>query len=297
MRVETQPSAELGEALDAALYVNHPYGAPVIGWPNELASLSFEDALNFYHANYRPGNAVLVVAGDVSADEIKTLAQETYGTIADGEPPLARHRPEAQRLDANRIVELRDPRVNQPSTQVNWLVPSYHTAEPGVAEALDVLSEILGGTNTSRLYTALVRDEGLATSAGAWYQSSAVDDTRFVLYMVPREGVALDQLEDRARAIVADIAKNGVTEDELARARTSLLASVIFAQDSQDSLARIFGSALTTGSSVEDVQEWPSRIAAVTADDVRQAAAAYLESAGSVTARLLQAAPAAVAAN
>lgn len=296
MRVETQPSAELGEAIDAALYVNHPYGDPVIGWANEIAGLTFEDALSFYRDFYRPGNAVLVIAGDVSVDEIRTLAAETYGAVAGGEPPLERRRPEAQRLDANRMVELRDPRVNQPSTQLNWLVPSYNTAEPRQAEALDVLSEILGGTNTSRLYTALVRDEGIATSAGAWYQSSAVDDTRFVVYVVPREGVELETLETRAREIVADLARDGITDAELTRAKTSLLASVIFAQDSQDSLARIFGSALTTGSTVADVQVWPSRIAAVTADDVRDAARTFLQSTGTVTARLRESEPTAVAA-
>jgi zinc protease len=296
MRVETQPSAVLGEAVDAALYVNHPYSDPVIGWPNELATLAFDDALDFYHANYRPGNAVLVIAGDVTTDEIRTLAEATYGTIADGAPPLERHRPQAQRLQADRTVELRDARVNQPSTQINWLVPSYHTAGPGIAEALDVLAEVLGGSNTSRLYTALVRDEGIATSAGAWYQSSAIDDTRFVVYTVPRDGVDLETLEDRARAIIADIARNGVGEAELARAKTSLLASVIFAQDSQDSLARIFGSALTTGSTVADVQEWPSRIAAVSTEDVKAAAERFLAGAGSVTARLREAEPTAVAA-
>jgi zinc protease len=294
-RVETQPSAELGEAVDSALYVNHPYGDPVIGWPDEIAGLTFEDALAFYADFYRPGNAVLVIAGDVSVDEIRTLAAETYGQIPDGQPPLERNRPLAQRIDADRTIELRDARVNQPSTQVNWLVPSYNTAEPREAEALDVLSEILGGTNTSRLYRALVRDEGIATSAGAWYQSSAVDDTRFVVYAVPREGVALDRLETRTREIVADLAANGVSDEELARAKTSLLASVIFAQDSQDSLARIFGSALTTGSTVEDVQAWPSRIAEVTADEVREAARRFLQSTGSVTARLLEGEPATVA--
>ncbi|MCF3931885.1 insulinase family protein [Acuticoccus sp. M5D2P5] len=286
-RIETRPSAELGEALDATLYVNHPYGDPVIGWPDELANLTFEDALNFYRSFYRPGNAVLVIAGDVTEDEIRSLAQDTYGQIADDLGTFDRDRPKAQHLRSDRLVELRDPRVSQPSTQTAWLVPSYATAEPGEAEALDILSEILGGNNTSRLYTSLVREEPLATNAGAWYQSSAIDDTRFIVYAVPQDGVPLDTIETKARALIADIAENGVGDEEMARARTSLLASVIFAQDSQSSLARIFGSALTTGSSVEDVQEWPTRIAAVTAEDVQNAARKFLVGGGAVTGRLL----------
>lgn len=292
MRVDTQPSSQLGEAVDAALYVNHPYGDPVIGWPDEVASLTFEDALSFYRANYRPGNAVLVVAGDVTADEIRTMAQETYGAIPDDEGRRERSRPQVQRLRADRIVELRDPRVTQPNSQISWLAPSYATAEPGEAEALDVLAEILGGNNTSRIYTALVRNEGLAASAGTWYQSSAVDDTRVVFYATPSDGVELPTLEQRAREIVSDVAQNGVSDDELARAKTNLLSSVIFAQDSQSSLARIFGASVTTGSTVEDVKEWPSRISAVTAQDVQKVAQTYLLDGGSVTGRLMETATA-----
>jgi len=286
-RVETRPSAELGEAMDAVLFVNHPYSDPVIGWADEIADLTHEDAIAFYRDHYRPGNAVLVVAGDVGVDEIRRLAEETYGAVAAGAAPAARERPSVQPLRASRVVELSDARVQQRSTQTAWLVPSYNTAEPGVAEALDVLAEILGGTNTSRLYTALVREDARASSAGAWYQSNALDATRFVVYATPIDGVPLDELEARARAIIADIAANGVSAEELARARTSVLASVIFAQDSQSTLARIFGAALTTGSSVEDVKVWPSRIAAVTAEDVQEAARRFLIGTGSVTARLL----------
>lgn len=287
-RVETRPIAELGEAFDTAFYVNHPYGDPVIGWADEIAGLTHEDALAFYRDHYRPGNAILVVAGDVTPAEIRALAAATYGQIPDDKGFEPRIRPQIQPLRADRLVELRDPRVTQPSTQIAWLVPSYATAEEGVGEALDVLSEILGGTNTSRLYTALVREEGLATSAGTWYQSSAVDDTRFAFYATARDGVALETIEARAREIIEEVAENGVTEDELARAKTSLLGSVLFAQDSQSSLARIFGAALTTGSTVEDVQTWPSAIAAVTAGDVQAAAQEYLFGRPTVTGRLLQ---------
>ncbi|UOM33365.1 pitrilysin family protein [Acuticoccus sp. I52.16.1] len=289
MRVDTQPSAELGEAVDAALYVNHPYGDPVIGWADEVANLTFEDAINFYHDFYRPGAAVLVIAGDVTEDEIRRLAADTYGAIADDAGPFVRSRPPVQKLRADRLVELRDPRVTQETTQVSWVVPSYNTAEPGEAEALDVLAEVLGGNNTSRLYTALVRNEGLATSAGSWYQSSAYDDTRFVVYATPTDGSDLAAIEDRAKAIVADIARDGISEEELSRAKTNLLSSVIFAQDNQSSLARIFGAAITTGSTVDDIKAWPSHISKVTAADVQKAAQTYIDGKAAVTGRLLEA--------
>jgi len=288
-RVETRPSAELGEAFDAALFVNHPYGDPIIGWADELSGLTHEDAIRFYRDYYRPGNAVLVVAGDVTPGQIRELAEETYGRISDDKGFVPRERPRPQALRADRLVELPDPRVAQPSTRIAWLVPSYATAEEGDAEALDVLAEILGGNNTSRLYTTLVREEGLATSAGTWYQSSAIDDTRFAFYATPRDGVALESIEERALEVIEELAENGVSQEELARAKTSLLGSVLFAQDSQSSLARIFGAALTTGSTVEDVQNWPGSVSAVTAEDVQEAAQTFLRGRAKVTGRLLKA--------
>ena len=289
MRVDTQPSAELGEAVDAALYINHPYGDPVIGWPDEVAALTHEDALSFYRNYYRPGAAILVIAGDVTEAEIRDLAERTYGQIPDDLGPFTRARPPIQKLRAERTVELKDPRVQQRSTQISWIVPSYTTAEPGEGEALDVLGEVLGGNNTSRIYTALVREEGLATSAGAYYQSSAVDDTRFVFYATPADGAELPAIEARAREIIADVARDGITAEELRRAKTNLLSSVIFAQDNQSSLARIFGAAIATGSTVDDIKAWPQRIAAVTAEQVQAAAQTYLAGKAAVTGRLLTA--------
>ena len=67
--------------MEAALYLNHPYGRPVIGWRHEIEKLNREDALAFYRRFYTPNNAVLVVAGDVTADEVKTLAEATYGKV------------------------------------------------------------------------------------------------------------------------------------------------------------------------------------------------------------------------
>ena len=286
-RVETEPSAQLSEAFSASLFINHPYGDPVIGWSDEIASLTHEDALEFYRAHYRPGNAILVVAGDVTPEHVRELAAETYGAIPDDKGAAPRSRPQVQPLPADRLVTLEDERVGQPSTRTAWLVPSYNTAEAGEAAALDVLAEILGGNNTSRLYNALVREDELATSAGAYYQSNPIDDTRFVIYASAREGVALPALETRAREVIASIAGDGVSKDELARAKTSLLGSVLFAQDSQSSLARIFGAALSTGSTVEDVQTWPATISAVTANDVEKAAARFLTGRATVTGRLM----------
>lgn len=291
MRVDNDPSSLLGEAFDATLHVNSPYGDPVIGWPKEVSALNREAAYAFYDRFYTPENAVVVIAGDVTPNEVKTLAEKTYGEVKSRAEVKPRVRSATPALNALRTVRYDDPRVGQPSLRHGWVVPSYATAEPGQAEALDVLSQILGGGSTSRLYDTLVRTDGLASSVGSYYQGNALDPDTFMVYAVPRDGVAFPAIEAAIGKTIEDIAQNGVSDEELQRAKRALVAGALFAQDSQQRLARIFGLALTTGQTIEDVQTWPSRIAAVTAEQVQAAARTYLPADQGVTGYLEKKAP------
>lgn len=293
-RTDSEPSAQLGEALDAALWTNHPYGVPVIGWRSEIEKLNREQAIAFYDRYYTPNNAVLVVAGDVDTAEVRRLAEETYGKLARRAEPPPRLRPQVQELPAQRVVTLSDDRVAQPSTRLVWVAPSYNTGEPGEAEALEVLADVLGGGSTSRLYRQLVRDDGPAVSAGAYYRGSNLDDGEVTLYAVPRDGETVEALEARLLKVLADVAENGVTDEELARAKRTIIADAVYAQDSQSTLARIFGVALTTGGTVEDAKTWPSRIEAVQADAVKAAAARFDPNRAVIGRLLPKAAPSAV---
>src|SRR5262245_51751903 len=270
MRVGNDPGARLGEQVGAALFLNHPYHRPVIGWRNEIEQLNREDALAFYRRFYTPNNAVVVVAGDVTPEETKAMAETTYGKVARRAEIAPRVRPSEPAPNAVRHVTLADPRVAQPSLQRSYLVPSTKTAQPGESEALDVLASVLGSGSTSRLYRELVVARGVATSAGAWYQDAALDLTRFGLFGTPRPGVSLPQLEDALDDVVAEIVANGITPEELDRAKARIVAAYVYAQDNQSSLARLYGSALTTGSTVEDVRGRPGRIQAVTSEAVHE---------------------------
>lgn len=282
-RTDNNPGSQLGEAVQAALYQNHPYGIPVIGWQHEVQALTKEDAISFYNKYYTPNNAVLVVAGDISADEIKALAEKTYGKVARRAEPGPRLRPQEPEPKAARTVSLSDPRVTSASWQRTFLVPSYTTAKPGEAEALDILGEILGGSSTSRLYKQLVISAKLAASAGGYYQGSALDHTRFMVYATPRQGVTLEQIEAEIEKVVDELLDKGVTEKEVARGINRQLKSVIFSRDSQSTLARIYGASLMVGETLEDIDQWPSRISKVTVEDVNTAARKYLKKTRSVT--------------
>lgn len=289
MRVDNDPGAVLSEELQATLYQNHPYRIPVIGWLHEMKTLDRQDAVSFYESYYAPNNAVLVVAGDVTAEHVRALAEQTFGKVPRGPDLPPRVRPQEPEQNTSRTVTLTDPRVSVPSLRKAWVVPSYNDAPKGEAEALDLLSEILGGGIRSRLYQELVVKSGAAASAGAYYDGGGLDDGSFGIYASPRGDTKLADIEAAADAELARIASDGVTEDELERAKNRFVRSMIFARDDQSDMARIYGSTLTTGGTVEDIENWPDRIRAVTADAVKAAAARYLDQSRSVTGYLLPA--------
>jgi zinc protease len=282
------PAARLGEQIAAALYLNHPYGKPVIGWHHEIEQLNREDALAFYRRFYTPNNAVLVVAGDVTADEVRTLAEATYGKVAPRAEVAPRLRPQEPEPSAIRHVTLADPRVAQPGLQRAYLVPSLTGGKPGEAAALEVLAQVVGAATTGRLYRALVVEQGLASDAGGWYQGLALDATRFGVFATPRPGVELTQLEDALDGVIAGIVDKGVAADEVARAKSRMIADYIYSQDNQAAMARMYGSALTTGLTLDDVRARPDRLRAVTAEQVHEVARRFLDKRRSVTGYLVK---------
>ena len=288
MRVANNPAARLGEQMDAALYLNHPYGRPVIGWRPEIEQLDREDALAFYRRFYSPNNAVVIVAGDVTAEEVKADAEATYGKIADRAETNPRHRPMEPLQEAPRTVTLADLRVEQPSVSRDYLVPSESSAKPGESEALEVLANVLGSGENCRLYRGLVVEQGLALNAGATYSGTAVDYAKFAVFGAPKPGVSLPQLEAAIDGILAEVIAHGISSDELDRAKTRLIAEAVYAEDNQATLARWYGSALATGQTVDNVRAWPDRIRAVTADAVQNAARTWLDRRHSVTGYLVK---------
>jgi len=288
-RTENSPSSILSEQMSNALYQNHPYRIPIIGWMHEMAKLSREDALAFYKRFYAPNNATLVIAGDVDVNEIRPLAERTFGPIAPQPAiPPQRMRPQEPVPAAPRTVTLSDPRVEQPGVRRYYLVPSATTAAAGESPALDVLAQLMGGGSNSYLYRALVIDRPLAISTDASYQGTALDDSQFTISASPKPGVEFAEVEQAIDGVIAEVAQNAVRAEDLERVKTQLIAAAIYAQDNQASLARWYGAALTTGLSVDDVRSWPDRIRAVTAEQVRAAAQKWLDKKRSVTGYLIK---------
>jgi len=289
MRVANNPDARLNEQIMAALYLNHPYGRPVIGWHQEIEKLSREDALAFYRRFYAPNNAILVIAGDVTVEDVRPMVEATFGKVAPQPSiPARRIRPQEPEPVAPRTVTLADPHVEQPAVKRYYLVPSSSTAASGESPALDVLAQLMGGGSNSYLYRALVVDQPLAVAANASYQSASLDPTQFSIAAAPKPGVDFAQIEQVFDKVIADIAQHPPTAEDLERVKTQLIAEAIYAQDNQATLARWYGSGLTTGSSIEHIRSWPDRIRAVTAEQVRSVAQKWLDKKRSVTGYLIK---------
>lgn len=286
-RIDNDPASILQEQLLAALYVAHPYGNPIIGWPTDLKGLDREDALNFYQRFYAPNNAILVVAGDVTPEEVKALAEKTYGKIPARDGVVSHSRPAEPEPQAARRVTLKDPRVGKPTIYRFYLTPSYPNAAPGEAEALEVLGRILGHNPTGRLYQELVVRRKLAAAAGGWYAGSGRDSGRMGVYAIAADGADLGEIEKVIDEVLTRIIEQGVTEEELTRARNAEIADLIYKLDSQSSMARTYGFGLATGRSVEDIENQSKQLAAVTLDDVKKAATRYLQAKRSVTGLLI----------
>ncbi|MBK1664470.1 peptidase M16 [Rhodospirillum rubrum] len=278
-RTDNEPGELLSERIGQALWGTHPYKNPIIGWEPELMALTRADALAFYDRYYAPNNAILVVAGDITAAELKPLAERTYGALPRRDTPQRASLRDPLRAlppPAETVITMHHAQVAQPSFSRRYVAPSAAFDPQGMADALEVLDEILGGGSSGRLYKHLVIERGMAVSAGSWYRGEALDWGSFGLYASPRDGVTMADLVAAVDAEVASLLDQGVKAAEVDDAKRRLTAGLVYARDSLSEGARALGEALTTGSSVAQVESWPERIKAVTPEQVSAAARAVL---------------------
>ncbi len=284
MRVENEPGALLSEQRMAAQYLNHPYGVPTIGWRNEVETLTQDEAVAFYKAHYAPNNAVLVVAGDVTEDEVRRLAEEYYGPTPANPAIGPRVRPQEPVQLAERRLVYEDPRVAQPVMVRTYLVPERDPGDQREAAALTMLAEVLGGSpTTSVLPRKLQFDSQVAIASSAFYDGTSYDDTLFGFYAVPAPGVSLQEAEDALDRAVAEFLDEGIDPATLDRLRRRILAGLIYAEDDLSALTRKYGSALTSGLTIEDVKAWPELLTEVTAEEIVAAGRKWLDRRHAVT--------------
>ncbi len=283
-RTESNPGSLFSEQRMAALYLNHPYGVPIIGWRHEIDQLNREDAFEFYKKYYAPNNAILIVAGDVDPQKVKKLAKRHYGRLKPTKGLKERARPVEPPQISPRRLEYEDPRVSQPYVIRTYLAPERNPTEQKEAAALTMLAEVLGGDGLSSVMgKKLVLKQKIALQVSAFYDGLSLDKSGFGLVVVPAEGVSLREGEDAMDKTIAEFMTEGVDEEHLQRLKTQMAAAEIYALDSTRAIARRYGEALTSGLTITDVEAWPGLLQAVTADDVIKAASDLFDRRRSVT--------------
>lgn len=272
-RVENDPGALFGEQRSAAQYLNHPYGIPVIGWRHEAETLTLDDAMAFYRKYYAPNNAILIVAGDVEPEEVRTLAETYYGPLAPTPSLGPRMRPQEPPQTAERRLTYADPRVAQPYVIRSYLAPERDPGAQEEAAALVMLAELLGGKGaTSVLGQKLEFEAKKAIFTSAFYSGVSYDDTTFGLIIAPVPGVSLAEAEAALDTAIAEFMEEGVDPEQFARIKMQMRASLIYAEDSIQTLARRYGAALTAGLTLDDIDAWPGILQDVTSEQVLAAA-------------------------
>lgn len=286
-RVENSPSALFREQKSATQYLNHPYGIPIIGWQHEIRELDRAAALSFYETHYAPNNAILVVAGDVTPDKVRALAEKHYGVIEANSDLPPRIRPQEPPQLAERRLSLRDARVSQPYVNRAYLAPERDSGAQQEAAALYLLAQVLGGGQTSVLNERLQIEQKIAVQVGAWYSGTSLDQTTLEFVVVPAAGVTLAEAEDALDEVLTEFVETGPEPEHLERLKMQLRAEEIYDRDDASGLARRYGAALTSGLTVEDVQAWPDLLQDVTAEQIVAAARRVLDPKASVTGQLL----------
>ena len=289
-RTGNSPSAQLYERRRAVTYLRHPYRIPVIGWKREIDGLTTQDALAFYRRHYAPNNAILIVSGDATTAEVRRLAEKHYGPIPRRTLPERVRPVELDQLAAKRVT-MKSPRVHVPSISITFRAPSYSAGETRHAYPLLLLSDILGGGSTSRLYRRLVIEEKAASGVSVGYLGTALDIGEFSVSASALAGGDIARLEALLKAEIERVLEHGVTGAELARSKRTMRASAIYARDGLRAAPRVIGRALVTGQTIADVEAWPERVQAVTAAQVLDAARAVFVERRSVTAVLLPGTP------
>jgi predicted Zn-dependent peptidase len=269
LRYENRPSGMMYEGLLGLLYRASPYGRPNIGWPSDVERLVREDAEDYFRTYYSPSNCIMVLSGDVKADEVERLAKKYLGPWQRQDVPLLILTSEPEQKGERRTVVEFDA---EPQIRMAWPTVAHgHPDEP----PLMVLAAVLGGLSSSRMDRTIVQDERLASSVST-SQSSMQHAGYFTVRGVPRGEHTNAELEAAFDREIGKIKEDGVTDEELERAKVRVEVGRVRNLKSNIGQAFMVVSSVRVSGGTEFIEEYERRIHAVTGDDVARVAETYL---------------------
>ena len=287
LRTENQPSALLAESMTAALFQNHPYHIPIIGWMHEMQGLQPQDAKDFFATYYQPKNATLLLVGDVTPDEARSLAEEYYAEWENTREVPSRHWTSEPPRRGSITLRMLHPTVQQPLWRRYYEAPSFVAGDTAQAVPLMLLADMLGAEGTGLLYKALV-DSGKATAINIGYYPFSLGPESLSVTLTPGKTMTMEALTaDYEAALRNVLTSEALSPAALARAKTQLKAETVFARDGLEGQSFILVQLIILGMTPEDFATLPEKIDAVTLEQVKKAAASVLVDAHAVTGYLL----------
>lgn len=282
LTTDSNPSDRFFEQVMRRHYAHHTYGHPVIGWREDIQGYTFNDAQNWYHTHYAPNNATMILVGNVTADSVRPLIEKYYGPVK----AVSTVPPRVLEVEPVRDAQLTyiklDPQVQVVGWHTMYRAPSQFQGVAGAkivpseSTGLWVLSEILGGGSTARLYQELVVKQQLADSAHAQYDSVRAGESTFDISVQPKETVTADKIGPAVQGVLDGLLAKGVTEEELVRAKVSLKADEIYARDDPFTSMYRLGMWVNAGGDVAHFDDWQAELDKLTVADINALAKKYL---------------------
>jgi zinc protease len=288
LRVDTNPAALLNEAMNAALFRHHPYGTPIIGWAHEMALLDEPTAKAFLHRFYTPSNAALILVGDITVEEAKTLTKRYYGGWI-GAPKQHRNWVDEPPRNASDSLVMHHENVTLPRMGRSYLAPGISNSKDiaGSVMPLIIAEELLGHPRTGLLYRELVEKQKLATDVSVDYNPFVIGPGTLDVSMTPANGVSTDKLASAYEATMQHFMQGTIDPQAMLRARNQLKASTIFARDSVQGMAFILSQLVMIGMEPEWLNQWGTLVDAVTPEQIIKAVASTFRDDTAVTGILL----------
>ncbi len=273
-RTESNPQGLFYEDFNATVWTTSNYRNPVIGWMNEIQNWSLDDLKDWYQRYYSPNNAVVVIVGDVNAEETYKLVQQYFGKIPSrGE--ITRYQDFEVPQKSERRIDMATP-ANLPVLFMAYKVPSINSAlDKKEVYALILASEILSGSKTARLPKQFVQTEQIALDASSYYNDGSRYMTTFMLSAVPAEGTSLKTLEDKLKSEINRLKTDPVSESELKKILMGFRTSKIFEKDSIYAQAMSIGSAEATGEGWQQQEALLENLEKVTPEEIQAVAKKY----------------------
>ena len=273
-RTEDNPNSLLQEKMMAAIFQEHPYQHPIVGWMSDLQAMTVRDAQNWYSHWYAPNNATLVIAGDVEAKEVFALAQHYYGGIPKQIQAPRRIYTEMPQVGIKRLV-LKAP-AELPQLMMAYRVPVIRDPQKDTTPyALEILAGILDGNEAARLNKTLVREQKIAREVGVSYDNNARGPGLFVIEATPSEGKTAAEVELALRQQLARLVKDGISAEELNRVKAQVIAGAVYKRDSVFYQAMEIGQLESIGLSHLMIPVMLEKLQTVTAEQVLQVAAEF----------------------